>query len=247
MMKQFKGFGLIELMISIVLATILMIGIYKYWIKSVTNMSDQVKISTLQKMAQRSVFEIVNELKLVGYNPRSKTDPNNSGAPFGVIAHPQVDDITFSYYNELSDPAYTGPLFTPPTTLCQNPWCTRTRYFVDSGVLKKQFFNSAVNNPIATDFDTMTLLNNTCLRFTFWDSTANTPCACQTGLKCDMTSGNCTTIGANDFPPKVMRLILAALPEPDRLSDFNSSCIIPDLDPAKYIRFEKTIYLTNLR
>ena len=212
-----KGFGLLELMIAIVLSTIVMLGIYQYWIKGLGTMTDSVKISAIKGRAQLTFNNIISDLKLIGYNPRQKLDPYNCSPstspcpagnrlPFGIIdLQNPFDSITYSFYNEDSDddPGYTRT--------CIDPYCTRSRYYLNNGTLMRTFFDSATNQRI----DQM-LLQNACVRF--------------------LTGGT----------PIMITLILAIALDESLVVSFDANCQIPGQE-TRYVRFEKQVHLTNLR
>ena len=162
MLSKKHGFGLIELLISIVISSVVMLGVYRYWIKGVQTMSDTVKVSAIKARAQKTFNSLVNDLKFLGYNPRAKRDPNNcidasknpipcpasnpDELPFGV-ALPVVSPPTMLTqatkhlrpYSQLTFSFYAeeaDPDYTTsaatPVPRCSDEYCTRNDFYIDS-------------------------------------------------------------------------------------------------------------------
>ena len=222
MKKLNPGFTLVELLISLVIATIVTVSVYRYWIKGVSTMTDSMKSSLLKGNAQQIFNNVSEDLKLIGYNPLGKLDPYNckvSEDPcqlanrnsFGIITlSSPFDSIVYSFYNQNADPDYTAT--------CTDTYCTRSQFFMVNGVFNKRYFDSVANTQ-----QNMFLIGNACVRF--------------------ILSSSRKSIN--------FILAVAPTPElaQDQFTSSNTQCQIPKKDnindPA-YSRFEKTIYLENL-
>jgi len=234
-----KGFGLIELMITMVIVTVVMVMVYKYWIQSVKKMTDVVALSSLKRNTS-SIFETVtNDLKLIGYNPTNEVDATNHPL-FAITHHPSpYDSLTYSAFNP--DPLCTKTIWNASCGGSSNPpvvSCTCTRYWVDSdrNLVKSYFdFNATPNT------QDQILARNACVRFLYCNTTTNSSCADQDG----------------DPAPTMIKLILAVAPDTNAAANFSATgcldsdpatpcCEIPGLGPTEYIRFEKNVYLTNI-
>lgn len=294
MKRKISGFGLIELMLAILVSSVVMLAVYRYWIKGVQEMSESVKIAAIKARARRAFNDLVSDMKFIGYNPRAKRDPihtddNGDPLPFGfaqpsesppaILAYDDkhlrpYEQLTFSFYTEESDPAYTTGL-SSPIPACTDPYCVKSDYFLDNNSLKKRFWQPT---PAGT-FDQgsrqiMTLINNACIKFVFWDSDNNMACNCQDGRKCHSFSTACPDDPGDKFPTMMM-LVMSVATNERYVSQFvtdgncndgkswNSPCGCEDNDPNtaccdirqasgsdfdkdKYIKFEKKIYLSNL-
>ena len=314
-----KAFGLVELMISLVLASIVVVGLYQYFIKGTRQMSDVIVKTGVENMAIRAFNSIVSDIKLIGHNPEEiinaavdpATDPNNGflndgsntmGLSLPLADMPldmplyrpalRVGDLSSIVYSEfhddqptccgndtstttnLPDPKYSDMGCNP---LCSNALdgldkgdltqCCCNRYSIGSGTISKEYWNFNSSGP-----EQIILLNNSCLRFIYWDIDNDAPCQCQDGRKCqneDTSGSNPCPDNFLDKPPKGIKLILAAVMDERFNKDFiddcqtgitgrlmpgagncdvSQECRIPPaiLKPSQYVRFEKVVYLTNL-
>jgi len=224
-----RGFGLLELLISVALVAVIMMGIYKYWIKSYTNMSETVKMSTLKKKSQIAFNNLINDLKLIGYNPSQITDTTTKRSPFTITSHPSpYNSILFNYYN-------------PDFPACTTAQECRTQYFVDSNNrLIRWYYDETTSNS-----EPMTILQNVCLLMLYCDpellsDDATKSCYCNGNF-----NTNCSDQSASP-PPNKMKVVLAVLPNDQFINSFDSACYNSDLDQPNYIRFEKSFKLVNI-
>ena len=241
------GFGLIELMIALLIGTVIMIGVYKFWTNSMKEMSSKISQAAVKQNADLVFNSIVNDLRLIGYNPRDLVDATTNRPLFNITNHPNpYDSIAYSFYN-----ADTTCVNTDITSCTSNPpvaACNCTRYRVLSGNLIKSYFNTSTNPPAAAD---MTLARNSCLRLLYWDSVNNAPSIDQA------------------TQPTALKLILSVAYPAGSKGSLSTSpgtfsidgcltngfcCDIPQPSPnqtkpdyTRYVKYEKKIYLSNLR
>ncbi len=271
MKRKENAFSLIQLMVALVLSAIVVIGVFQFFIQGTEEMTDAVRLSALESNVYRAFRSVLTDLKLVGYNPADEfdasgepryklRDPNSRRAMSG----PELSYFGFSYYNSDSaclalshDPSC--PLAAPDTDQGANCFCEM--FFMNGTTFTKRFFNLAQNT-----VEDLHLASNSCARFIFWDASANSECECQDGRKCEASDPSGTspeercqeTAGAVLSPPTAVKFVLASLPDPAYLGDFDDIdpgggqpveyCKIdPDtLDPKEYVRFEKIVFLNNL-
>jgi len=249
-----KGFSIVQLMIALVLTSILIMGIYQYFIKGTEQMTNAIRLSALENNTYRAFRSVVSDLKLIGYNPLGQF---NAGIPFYGLRDPLAERpgnlsyIHYSFYNK--DPNCTALGHDPacPDDSGNNGInCYCDRFLVDQNTLRKEYFSIA-NDQV----ENLLLATNVCTRFVFWDTVNNQACDCQDGKKCtdtDPTGNNPCPDLTDDLPPEAVKFVLASVPDSRYLSDFTDSptfCSIPSsvLGPSEYIRFEKVVFLSNLR
>src|SRR5437763_962614 len=115
---RIKGFSLVELMITSVIILSTSILVYKYWIKQTRTMSDSVIYSSLKERSNFVANSIIRDLKEIGFNPMSGTEPTTN-KEFTVLDHPYpYDSILYSFYNSDSDPSLPK---NNPTPKCNAP------------------------------------------------------------------------------------------------------------------------------
>ena len=113
--------------------------------------------------------------------------------------------------------------------------------------MTKEFFDIASNQPVE-----QVILNNACLKFIFWDNSADAPCTCQDNFRrCnDINSDNVCNDDDNVKPISVMKVILAIVPDSQYVPNIinTSDCRVdPNILPAsEYIRIEKKVFLSNI-
>jgi len=257
MRKLSKGFGLIELLATLVLTSIVLIVVYKYSIKGVRTMTDTTRLAAIEANARRAFNSSIQDLKFIGYNPKGYLHPTTNRSIFGIrnqnfegsLTHigPDYDSLTFSFYNPDFYPTIGDPPAPDPARECQGTeiQCTQSVLYIDNGYFKKDYFDSNSDQK-----ETLTLLGNACVRFLYCDSTlVNDPltidCYCSSKLPSE-PNGNCTDQSMNP-PPSSLKFIMAVVPDQKYMSFFTSTCHNTALQSKEYIRFEKIVHLTNLR
>ena len=273
--KNIKGVSLIELIFAVLIGIVVFAFIYRYWIKGVQEMSTASKRAALTSNLRKAFNSVSEDLKMIGYNPRLKTDPNYYFHPFGIIQSDssEIDppryepewkrpfnQLTFSFYNEKSDNKYT-----PDSEICSDSYCTRIDYYLKDAKLFKRYWNPV---SIPQKRETMLVLNNCCTQFVLWDIENNEACHCQDGFSCRNTSHISLPPCALDERsslPKTIKLILAVADDEESAklfrissegcSDSNPSTPCCDIIGSKtakgmkteYIKMEKVIRLVEFK
>jgi prepilin-type N-terminal cleavage/methylation domain-containing protein len=248
------GFGLIELMISLVVVTIIMIGAYTAFIKSMRSSEKSTAISLMRNRAQVAFELIASDLKEIGSNPKGEVDANNTPL-YRITYHPgplepsnpkPYDSIAYTFLN--TDAACTtfDPLCAADTgndgKLDLN--CRCRQYMVENGTVLRRTYDLATSNVTETP-----IVNNACLRIMFCNSKlkgtacSDSTCYCCSGLPSECACAN----QAAGQKPKMAKLILAVLPNEEHLADFDCACRNTALDKSAYIRLENNVYLSNLK
>jgi prepilin-type N-terminal cleavage/methylation domain-containing protein len=246
--KKRQGFGLIELMIAIIVAVVILIGTYKYWIASVKNMHNTTNRTEISKAVLNTCMGISSDLEFMGYNPRELTTPSTCTigplctSMFGVETKTETS-LLYSFYNPDALPVSGAPT-------CLDTWCTRVRYTINAGTITKSFYDAS----LSVQPQTMILLNNACMSIVFWNAATNSACPCQDGRKCQFTNipNQFCTDRVGQVPPTMVRLVVAKNPAPQDGITFGPDCTILGTDSQRlpaleaFARCERLVKLKNL-
>jgi len=144
-----KGFSLIELMVTMAIASVLMAGIYKFYHQQLKTHITQEQMVDMQQDARAAMYMMTREIRMAGF------DPGNTGEV--GIQTANVAEIAFD-----SDDNGNGDIDTNE----------RFYYRLDNGNLERGRYDDLVNlNPVAMN---PVALNIDALNFVYLDNAGDT-------------------------------------------------------------------------
>ena len=127
-----KGFSLIELMVTVAIASILMAGIYTFYHQQLKTHVTQQQLVDMQQDARAAMYMMTREIRMAGYDPqntgatirtanvaRMAFDSDSDGAADGVI-----NDTERFFYALSNDADQDGQADGTPCNLERGSWDT---------------------------------------------------------------------------------------------------------------------------
>jgi len=96
-----KGFSLIELMVTMAIASVLMAGIYKFYHHQLRTHVTQQEMVDMQQDARAAMYMMTREIRMAGYDPQYNTGATIRTANVAAIAFDSDDNILLRVFSLL--------------------------------------------------------------------------------------------------------------------------------------------------